>query len=126
MPKILSAEPQLFVTDLDAALAFYRDGLGFTLAFTYGAPPFYAQVARGGARLNLRLASGPVYDPGFRARESDALAATIALDQAQSLFNEFESAGVAMHQPLRTQPWGARTFIVRDPDGNLIAFAAAG
>jgi catechol 2,3-dioxygenase-like lactoylglutathione lyase family enzyme len=27
---------------------------------------------------------------------------------------------------LRTEPWGARTFIVKDPDGNLIAFAGKG
>ncbi|WP_435528297.1 hypothetical protein [Mesorhizobium abyssinicae] len=24
---------------------------------------------------------------------------------------------------MRTEPWGARTFIVSDPDGNLICFA---
>jgi len=27
-------------------------------------------------------------------------------------------------QTLRNEPWGARTFIVRDPDGNLILFAS--
>jgi uncharacterized glyoxalase superfamily protein PhnB len=32
-------------------------------------------------------------------------------------------AGVEFHQPLKPEPWGARTFIVRDPDGNLILFA---
>ncbi|WP_027146784.1 hypothetical protein [Mesorhizobium sp. WSM3626] len=26
---------------------------------------------------------------------------------------------------LRTEPWGSRTFIVGDPDGNLIAFASS-
>jgi hypothetical protein len=31
---------------------------------------------------------------------------------------------VSFHQTLRTEPWGARTFIVKDVDGNLIAFAA--
>ena len=34
-----------------------------------------------------------------------------------------ERAGVAFHQPLKTEPWGARTFVVRDPDGNLLLFA---
>ena len=34
-----------------------------------------------------------------------------------------EAAGVPFHQRLRAEPWGARTFIVRDPDGNLLAFA---
>lgn len=120
---ILTAEPQLFVADIDAACAFYVDKLGFRVVFSYGEPPFYAQVARDGARLNLRAVSGPVFDSGFRARESDPLAATLALDDAKPLFLELQKAGVTFHQTLRTEPWGVRTFIVRDPDGNLIAFA---
>ena len=89
----------------------------------HGDPPFYAQVARDGGRLNLREVSGPVFESGFRSREADALSATLTLDDAEPLFREFQKAGVAFHQTLRTEPWGSRTFIVQDPDGNLIAFA---
>jgi uncharacterized glyoxalase superfamily protein PhnB len=64
-----------------------------------------------------------VFDSGFRSREADALSATFALDDAKPLFLEFQKAGVAFHQTLRSEPWGARTFIVRDLDDNLIAFA---
>lgn len=120
---VLSAEPQLFVSDLERARVFYVEKLGFELAFSYGEPPFYAQVSRGGARLNLRHADGPVFDAGFRGREEDALSATIAVDGIKPLFLEFQRAAVTFHQNLRAEPWGARTFIVRDPDGNLIAFA---
>jgi catechol 2,3-dioxygenase-like lactoylglutathione lyase family enzyme len=120
---IIAAEPQLFVSDIDAACRFYVGKLGFDLAFSYGEPAFYAQVARGGARLNLRRVEGPVYDGGLRAREGDVLAATIALADAKPLFLEYEAAAVDFHQRLRTEPWGARTFIVADPDGNLVAFA---
>jgi len=77
-------------------------------------------------RLNLRLVTGPVFEAGFRDREPDALSATITLDHAEPLFREFEAVGVPFHQALRVEPWGARTFIVRDPDGNLLAFAANG
>lgn len=125
-PAPLAAEPQLFVSDIPASCGFYADKLGFTVAFTCGEPPFHAQLVRGGARLNLRHAEGPVFDAQFRARTPDALSATITLDDAKPLFLEFQDAGVAFHQTLRTEPWGARTFIVRDPDGNLIAFAGRG
>lgn len=123
---VLAAEPQLFVSDIEAACAFYVGRLGFRVAFTWGEPPFCAQVARGGARLNLRRVCGPVFDAGFRTREPDALSAAIVLDDAKPLFLEFQAAGIAFHQALRTEPWGARTFIVADPDGNLVLFAGGG
>jgi catechol 2,3-dioxygenase-like lactoylglutathione lyase family enzyme len=120
---ITGAEPQLFVADLPRSLAFFGERLGFAVAFSYGEPPFYAQVARGGARLNLRHVTGPVFDEAFHAREPDALSAIVTLVDAKPLFLEFQAAGLDFHHSLRTEPWGARTFIVRDPDGNLILFA---
>lgn len=124
-PALLAAEPQLFVADIAASCAFYMGKLGFSTAFTYGEPPFYGQVFRDGARLNLRCVSKPVIDPQLRDKE-DLLSASITLDDAKPLFLEYQAAGVSFHQALRTEPWGARTFIVRDPDGNLILFAGRG
>jgi uncharacterized glyoxalase superfamily protein PhnB len=120
---LLFAEPQLFVTDIDAALKHYVGRLGFRLAFSHGEPAFYAQVARDGARLNLRHVDQPAFSPAFREAEGDVLSATIAVDDAEALFEEFERAGVVFHQRLKTEDWGARTFMVVDPGGNLIAFA---
>lgn len=125
MTTLIAAEPQLYVRDLAASSDFYARKLGFTVAFLYGEPPFYGQVVRDGARFNLRLVDAPVIDP--HRRDSDQLlAASVALDDAQPLFLEYQAAGVEFAQPLRDEPWGARTFIVRDPDGNLILFAGRG
>ena len=123
---IVGAEPMIFVTDMAASCAFYADKLGFRVVFSCGEPPYYAQVARGGARLNLRHVDGPVFAPDFRSRTVDALAAMITVADAEPFFVEFQAADAPFHQVLRPEPWGARTFIVRDPDGNLIAFAGAG
>ena len=120
---ILASEPQIYVSNLEAAKAFYLNQLGFKVVLSYGEPPFWAQIARDGGRLNLRTVSGPVFDSGFRSREPDAISATFTLDDAKPLFLEFQKAGVAFHQTLRTEPWGSRTFIVQDPDGNLLLFA---
>ena len=51
---ITAAEPQLFVAGIKASCDFFVKTLGFAIVFTYGEPPFYAQVVRDGARLNLR------------------------------------------------------------------------
>jgi len=122
MTTLVAAEPQLYVRDIVAASEFYSRMLGFSVAFTYGEPPFYSQVVRDGARLNLRQVDDPVVDPVRRDTEQ-LLAASITLENAKPLFLEYQKAGVEFAQPLRTEPWGARTFIVRDPDGNLLLFA---
>src|SRR5271169_1705217 len=51
---IVGAEPQLLVTDFKRSCEFFREKLGFSLVFSYGKPPYYAQVRRDAARLNLR------------------------------------------------------------------------
>ena len=122
---MIAAEPQLFVSDIDRSAAFFETRLGFEVTFKYGDPTFYVQVGRDGVRLNLRHVDAPVFDPAFRDREADALSATIVLQDAKSLFLEYQEKGVKFHQGLKSEPWGARTFIVADPDGNLIAFAGS-
>ncbi len=124
-PRLTGAEPQLFVADVQAACAFYAEKLGFAVAFVHGDPPFYGQVVRDDARLNLRQVDAPVLD-GARCAREDLLAATLTLASAggiKALFASCQAAGVAFHQTLRLEPWGARTFIVKDPDGNLLLFA---
>jgi len=123
---IAAAEPQLFVADIKASCNFFTAKLGFAIAFSYGEPPFYAQVLRNGARLNLRCVAQPVIDPALRDREQ-LLSASLTVATAEEiklLFLEFQAAGVTFFQTLKREPWGARDFIVRDPDGNLLLFAA--
>jgi catechol 2,3-dioxygenase-like lactoylglutathione lyase family enzyme len=125
MSTLVAAEPQLYVRDIIASCEFYSRLLGFSVAFIYGEPPFYGQVVRDGARLNLRQVDDPVVDPIRRDTEG-FLAASITMEDAKPLFVEYQKAGVEFVQPLRTEPWGARTFVVRDPDGNLLLFAGRG
>jgi len=124
-PVLTAAEPQLFVSDIKASCDFFTSKLGFTVVFQYGEPPFYGQVKRDGARLNLRCVASPLIDEALRDRES-LLSAAITVDTAEDikqLFLEFQAAGIAFHQPLKHEPWGAKDFIVKDPDGNLVLFA---
>ncbi len=122
---IITAEPELFVADIKASLDFFTQKLGFSIAFTYGEPPFYAQVRRDGARLNLKCMDRPVIDPALRDQEEllSAAMTVAAADEIKQLFLEFQSANVTFFQTLKKQPWGARNFIIKDPDGNLLLFA---
>ena len=122
---ITAAEPELFVADIKASCDFFTGKLGFTVVFTYGEPPFYGQVARDAARINLRCVAEPLIDPELRDREQ-LLAASLTVatpEEIKHLFLAFQSTGVAFFQTLKREPWGARNFIVKDPDGNLLLFA---
>lgn len=121
-PFLAIAEPQLFVSDIKASCDFYRAILGFETRFTYGDPPYYCQLARDAVRLNLRHVDGPVFDTDLRTKEH-LLSATIVLEDVKALYLEYQQRGAPFHQTLKAEPWGARAFIVKDPDGNLIAFA---
>ena len=124
-PVISATAAELFVADIKASCDFFTRKLGFSVVFVYGEPPFYAQVKRDRGLLNLKHMDTPVIDPALRDRES-LLSSDMALDtheEIKQLFLEFQAAGVTFFQTLRKEPWGAKTFIVRDPDGNLLLFA---
>jgi uncharacterized glyoxalase superfamily protein PhnB len=44
----------------------------------------------------------------------------------RALFLEYRDSGAGFFKMLTEEPWGASTFIVRDPDGNLVMFPAPG
>ncbi len=83
-PVVAQAEAQLFVANMAGALAFFTGKLGFETVFTYGEPPFYGQIRRDGARLNLRCVSGPVFAGDIREREH-LLSASMSLESAAAL-----------------------------------------
>lgn len=123
-PILNSVAPQLFVADIEASCEFFTAKLGFVVDFLYGDPPFYGQVIRDNTRFVLREVDGPVFTD-LREREGLLSAAiTVATaDEIKRLFLSYQAEGVRFSQTLKKEPWGARTFIVQDPDGNLILFA---
>lgn len=124
-PILSGTEAQLYVADVKASCDFFRSKLGFAVDFVYGDPPFYGMVKRDHARLCMRLVCEPVFVGNIRQREH-LLSASITVDTAaeiKQLFLEYQAAGVSFHQGLKKEPWGARNFIILDPDGNLILFA---
>ncbi len=124
-PTLSAVEPQLFVANVRSSCEFYTSKLGFEVAFLYGDPPFYGQVFRDGVRLNLRMVCEPVFAGDIRKRQQLlSVSITVATaSELKQLFLSYQAAGVPIHQALKKEPWGARTFVISDPDENLILFA---
>lgn len=86
VPILAFIEAQLFVADVERSCGFYAEKLGFKVEFVYGSPPFYAQVRRDNARLNMRLISEPVFVGDIRKREG-LLSASISVATTSEIKN---------------------------------------
>jgi catechol 2,3-dioxygenase-like lactoylglutathione lyase family enzyme len=113
---------ELFVDDLDAAVAFYRDGLGFIVSRR---DPDYAVMSQGQVTLGLGLKSGVSVGHYFAPEittERRGLGTEIVLevDDVQAAYDAFVDAGyTAMGTPTE-RSWGLTDFRVADPDGYFV------
>jgi catechol 2,3-dioxygenase-like lactoylglutathione lyase family enzyme len=109
--------PFLGVSQLDRAVAFYRDVLGFAI-WSPGGGYAYAERERVGLRL-LALEADAPFPPGSSH-------AYVDVADADGLFAEWEAALRALPAerwgPPKDHSYGQREFWVRDPDGNLLTF----
>jgi catechol 2,3-dioxygenase-like lactoylglutathione lyase family enzyme len=109
--SLRGAVPVVPVRDVQEAIAFYRDRLGFQLAFEQGE---YAGVRRDAVELHL---------DGVVNGGAGLVTCRIETDGVDELYAEVEPGGaVDPAEPIRTTPWGSRQFSVLDPNGNRITF----
>ena len=105
------------VRDLEASLAYYRDALGFDLAFRWGEPTSYVGVRRGRVTIHLQIASQTT-------RPLGGSQLSIFVGDADALHRELVQRGARILEPPASYPYGMRDFDVADLDGNLIVFGS--
>ena len=118
--RIAGIAPQFLVDDLDRAIAYYRDGLGFTLDFQY--EDFYASVSRDGFPIHLKAAPKLAAERAHR-KAHEHLDAYIEVTGIRTLVEEFEARGATVIKPLEERPWACLDFYVEDPDGYILCFS---
>src|SRR6266481_5873806 len=77
--------PQFLVDDLDRAIAYYRDRLGFDLDFVYQS--FYASVTRDGFAIHLKHAPKLPAERAYR-KQQEHLDAYVSVSGVRDLFGE--------------------------------------
>jgi catechol 2,3-dioxygenase-like lactoylglutathione lyase family enzyme len=112
--------PQFLVDDLDRAIAYYTEKLGFTLDFRYEL--FYAGVSRDGHAIHLKHAPKIVEDRAYR-KQNEHLDVFITVAAVRALFEELQARGALIYKPLEERPWAAVDFYVEDPEGYLLCFS---
>ncbi|HJZ77851.1 MAG TPA: glyoxalase superfamily protein [Vicinamibacterales bacterium] len=117
---ITGIAPQFLVDDLDRAIAFYHDRLGFEVDFVYES--FYAGVSRDGFAIHLKLAPKLAAERAHR-KQNEHLDAYISVSGIQGLLSELQTRGAQMIRPLEQRPWACLDFYVEDPDGYVLCFS---
>lgn len=110
-----SAIPVLPSLDIDASVSFYKEKLGFSLAFQY---PDYAGVQRGPVQIHFWRCQDPAIPKMTSCR--------INLRGVDALYEAAQQQGVVHpNGSLSDKPWGFREFTALDLCGNAIVFAEA-
>jgi catechol 2,3-dioxygenase-like lactoylglutathione lyase family enzyme len=102
------------VADIEVAVTFYRDILGFTVDFRYGN---YAGVFLG--EFQLHLCAHTIW-----SRPVGGGAVVIIAEEVDNYCATIKERGAPILLEPTDEPYGLRDFVTRDPDGNILTFSA--
>jgi uncharacterized glyoxalase superfamily protein PhnB len=117
--------------DPEAALAFYRDVLGFEVLLDVGYDGMrWITVAPAGQQAPAIVLHPPAADPGITDAERSMIAEmmakgtyaglNLATTDLDSTFEQLQASGAEVVQEPIDQPYGIRDCAIRDPAGNML------
>ena len=104
--------PGLVVADINQAVDFYTQKLGFKLGFTWGEPPTFAGVNLGGKQMFLQKGTP---DP-------KGCMVYFLVDDADALYEFHRANGVEIAAPPGDRDYGIRDYGIRDLHGYYLTF----
>jgi uncharacterized glyoxalase superfamily protein PhnB len=115
-----SAVPVIATDDIQKALSYYTNVLGFTFDFEYGDPVVYAGVKSGDVEIYFS------YDAAIASSIKEQRLCPeifIWLSDADKLFKEHLANGADVIESISDRPWGARQYVIKDINGYHLKFA---
>lgn len=118
----------LAVDDLDRALRFYRDGLGFATPGLFGTEFEHGAVVFIDLQPGLKLALWPrrslAHDTGLPLQPPSATELSLghnvrARDEVDAVMAQAAAAGAVVVKPAQDTFWGGYGGYFQDPDGHL-------
>jgi predicted enzyme related to lactoylglutathione lyase len=97
------------VKDLETAKKFYEDVLGFEPGPFYEPTNWQSYKCQEGVFFAIGLPPGSTNETSF------------AVNDIESLWSRVKDKVDTVH-PLEKTPWGTYRFVIKDPDGHLLAF----
>ena len=117
----------LYTSDIEAGLRFYRDPLGFTETFRTprDGVPEHVELKLNEFTLGLGTVEAAWRVHGIEAAPgSPAMVLVVWTDNVDDAYTELVGAGVPAVQPPHDTGNNNRNALLRDPDGNLVEIVA--
>jgi len=105
--------------DFEASLAFYRDVLGWSVTESWGGNGKGRGAMLSGGGIKVVLAERSTESTG--GGDSSGPDVHLDIHDIDERFRALPKGAHVVIEPQSTH-WGTRWFVVRDPDGHLIAF----
>ena len=111
-----AAVPEIPVTNMNVALDYYKDKLGFSIDWG-GAEGGIAGISKGDCRMFLT-------DNDFRAHHGNAAPVMIWINlssknEVEELYEIWKKSAARIISPPESKPWKLHEFTASDLDGNL-------
>jgi lactoylglutathione lyase len=115
----------IFVENLEVMVSFYRDVLGLEVDWD-GVDP-YAEFRHEGIRFSMftrallpgLLGQTPSYPAGLNGSFELAIELPTSAEADREFARIVQAGGRLVYEP-RDEPWGMRSSMIADPEGNLI------
>ena len=110
----------LYVSDLDASIAFYRDVVGLPYRFTDAG---YAEFGTEGTHFALYERRRAEWLTGRAVTPGPAAEIVLLVDDVDAQASRLAALGTTVLSGPADRPWGHRTVHIADPDGFVVEFA---
>ncbi|MFE1921249.1 VOC family protein [Streptomyces asoensis] len=112
---------RIITGDVARLVAFYERVIGVQAAW---ATPDFAELRAGGATLAIAgTRTVPLFAPGSaRPADNHSVITEFLVDDVDRVHRDLTGFVDAFVTEPTTMPWGNRSLLLRDPDGNLVNF----
>jgi predicted enzyme related to lactoylglutathione lyase len=123
--NMVGVEIVLACKDLDKAVKFYKEQLGFRIVSEESEKDFVTlEFAENSIMLEkdklFKEALPELKEELSRNQYGVGMTIFIHVDDADRRYRDIKAKGVKIYSKIATKPWGAREFVIKDPEGYML------
>ena len=118
------AATRIITDDVDALVAFYETATGITVERLH---PMFAELRTPSGTLAIASTATVPFlgDDAAEARANRSVILDFRVDDVDATYQALQDVVEVFVNKPTDMPWGNRSLLIRDPDGNLINFFTA-